>query len=123
MMITAYAPASSGLKAGQLRVLAVTSAKRFSVLPDVPTIAESGVPGYDGDTWIGLLAPKGTPNAVVDRLHKVMAQIAKQPDFRAKLASVGMSVIQDTPQEFAAYMKNDVAKWKKVIETAGIKIK
>jgi tripartite-type tricarboxylate transporter receptor subunit TctC len=123
MMITAYAPAAANLKAGQLRVLAVTSTKRFSILPDVPTMAEAGVPGYDGDTWIGLLAPKGTPADVVDRLHKAMAQIANQPDFRDKLASVGMSVVQETPREFAAYMKNDVERWKKIIEAADIKVK
>lgn len=123
MMITAYAPASANLKAGQLRVLAVTSTKRFSVLPDVPTIAEAGVPGYDGDTWIGLLAPKGTPSDVVDRLSKAMAEIAKQTDFRDKLAAVGMSIVQDTPQEFADYMKTDVERWKKIIEAANIKVK
>ena len=123
MMITAYAAAASNIKAGQLRVLAVTSVSRFLVLPDTPTIAESGVPGYDGDTWIGLLAPKGTPAAVVNRLHDEMARIQEEPDFRAKLASVGMSVVKDTPAQFAAYMRADVEKWKKVIQTAGIKIK
>ena len=123
MMITAYAAARSNIKSGQLRVLAVTSTSRFSVLPDVPTIAEAGVPGYDGDTWIGLLAPKGTPEVAVKRLSAEMAQIAKQTDFREKLASVGMSVVQDTPAEFATYMKNDVEKWRKVIETAHISIK
>lgn len=123
MMITAYAPAAPNIKSGQLRVLAVTSTKRFSILPDVPTIAESGVPGYNGDTWIGLLAPKGTPTAVVERLHEAIAQVEKQPDFRAKLALVGMSVVEDTPAQFAAFMRNDVAKWKKMIKVAKLKIK
>ena len=122
MMITAYSAAASNIKSGQLRVLAVTSTSRFRVLPDVPTIAESGVPGYDGDTWIGLLAPKETSHAIVDRLSSEMNKIEKEPDFRAKLASVGMSVVEDTPGQFAAYMKQDVEKWRKVIDTAGIKI-
>ena len=122
MMITAYSAAASNIKSGQLRVLAVTSTSRFSVLPDVPTIAESGVPDYDGDTWIGVLAPKNTPRPIVDRLSAEMNTIVKEPDFRAKLASVGMSVVEDTPEQFADYMKEDVEKWRKVIETAGIKI-
>jgi tripartite-type tricarboxylate transporter receptor subunit TctC len=123
MMITAYAAAASNIKSGQLRVLAVTSTSRFSVLPDVPTIAESGVPGYDGDTWIGLLTPEGTPNEAVTRLSAELARIAKEPDFRAKLASLGMSVVEDTPEQFAAYMKKDVERWRKVIEAAGIVVK
>ena len=123
MMITAYAPAASNIESGQLRVLAVTSTSRFSALPNIPTIAESGVHDYDGDTWIGLLAPKGTPNAVVTRLQAEMARIRKEPDFRAKLASVGMSVVDDTPEQFAAYMKNDVERWRTVIQAAGIEVK
>ena len=80
------------------------------------------MPGYDGDTWIGVLAPKNTPRPIVDRLSAEMSKIEKEPDFRAKLASVGMSVVEDTPKQFADYMKEDVDKWRKVIETAGIKI-
>ena len=123
MMITAYAAAEGNIKPGQLRVLAVTSTSRFSVLPDIPTVAEAGVPGYDGDTWIGLLAPAGTPKPIVARLADEMKRIGQSPDFRAKLASIGMAVADDTPEEFAAYMKTDVEKWEKVVRTAGIEVK
>jgi len=123
MMITAYASAVGNIKAKQLRVLAVTGSERFPVLPDVPTIEEAGVKDYDGSTWIGLLAPAGTPKDVIARLHKEVAEIGRDPAFRAKLASLGLTVSKGTPEEFAAFMKRDVDKWRQVIQTTGIKTK
>lgn len=122
MMITAYGVAAPNMRAGQIRVLAVTSPARFADLPDVPTIAESGVPGYNGDAWVGLLAPAGTPPAVVDRIHAEVAKVLAQPDFRAKLGEQALTPIEDTPAEFAAFLKADVEKWRKIIQASGAKV-
>lgn len=122
MMITAYGVAASGLEAKQIRVLAVTSPKRFALLRDVPTIAESGLPGYDGDAWIGLLAPAGTPAAIVDRINREVTRIQAEPEFAAKLAQAGLAAIEETPAEFGAVLRSDVERWKKVIAAAGTKV-
>jgi tripartite-type tricarboxylate transporter receptor subunit TctC len=122
VMITAFGAAQSNIKQGQVKVLAVTSASRFPGLPDRPTIAEAGVPGYEGDAWIGLMAPAGTPAAIIERIHAEVGKAIRQPEFRAKLAEQGIRAMEDTPAQFAAFLKTDLEKWRKIIEASGAKV-
>jgi tripartite-type tricarboxylate transporter receptor subunit TctC len=110
------------LRSGRLRALAVTSAARTSVLPEVPTIAESGVPGYEAVGWFGVLAPTGTPKDIVLRLHKEIVAVLNQPDARERLNADGADVVAGTPEQFAEYMKAEAVKWAKVVKAAGIKL-
>ena len=109
------------VKSGKLVAIAVTSAKRSPALPELPTIAESGVPGYEASTWYGLLAPAHTPGPVVARLHDATVKVLSEASLREKLADQGFEPIGDTPEEFAAYIKSEIGKWGKVIRDAGIK--
>lgn len=120
-MFDAYGVVSSSIKAGQLRPLAVTSTERFPGLPNIPTMAEAGVPGYDGDAFLGLVAPKNTPKAILGRLNNAFSKVVNDPQFRTKLASQGMSVInQQTPEEFGKFLKSQVDRWAKVIKYAHV---
>jgi tripartite-type tricarboxylate transporter receptor subunit TctC len=105
----------------QLRPVAVTSLKRSSVLPELPTIAESGLPGFEAISWFGLMAPAGTPSAIVDKVYKQAAQMVAMPDMKAKLAQLGVDTTSDSPDAFGAIIKSDIAKWAKVIADANIK--
>ena len=109
------------VKAGKLRGLAVTTAKRSAVLPDVPTIAEAGVPGYDHGPWNGFLAPAKTPRAVVARLNEETVRILNSPETRQFFLSEGAEPVGNKPEEFAAVIKSEIAKWAKVVQAAGIK--
>ena len=91
-------------------------------MPDIPTMAEAGYPGQIGETPVGLLAPAGTPQAIIDLLHRKVVQILAQPDVKQRLAVIGFTPIGDTPAEFAAYLKAEHSKWAKVINEAGIKL-
>ncbi len=115
-------PATQLIKAGNIRALAVTSEKRDPTMPDIPTMTEAGFPGQVGETPIGVLAPAGTPKAIIDLLHAKIVQIIAQPDVRQKLAAIGFSPIGDTPAEFSAFLKAENVKWAKVIADAGIKL-
>jgi tripartite-type tricarboxylate transporter receptor subunit TctC len=120
-MFDAYGVVAPNIKAGQLRVLAVTSEKRFSGLPNVPTMAEAGVAGYSGDAFIGLVAPKKTPADIVNKLNAAFAKVIDDPQFTAKLATQGMSVVEkQSPEEFGQFLKSQVAMWAKAIKSAGI---
>jgi len=109
------------LRNGKLRALGVTTLKRAAVLPEVPTIAESGLPGYDAPQWYGLLTTAGTPATVIDRLHREASRVLAQPDMKQRLEADGTRVIAGTPAEFARYLKNEIDKWAGVIRSAGIK--
>jgi len=109
------------LRNGKLRALGVTTLKRAAVLPEVPTIAESGLPGYDAPQWYGLLTTAGTSAAVVDRLHRETARALAHADMRQRLEADGTRVIAGTPAEFSRYLKNEIDKWAGVIRSAGIK--
>ena len=109
------------VKSGKLVAIAVTSAKRSPALPGLPTVAESGVPGYEASTWYGLLAPAHTPSPVIARLHDATVKVLGQASLREKLADQGFEPIGDTPEEFAAYIKSEIGKWGKVIREAGIR--
>ncbi len=117
----AMTPTTQLIKTGKLRALAVTTKTRSRALPDVPTIAEAGVSGQESETMQGVLVPKGTPQAVVDLLQKEIAAIVAMPDMQAKMIPLGFEPVGGTSAEFAAYIKTDVEKWKKVISEAKIK--
>jgi tripartite-type tricarboxylate transporter receptor subunit TctC len=109
------------VKAGQLRGLAVTAEKRTAALPDVPSMGELGMPGMVGDTFQGLFVPAATPRAITARLHTDVMKALAAPDVRERLAVIGLEPIGNTPEQFAAQIKSDIARWGKVIREAGIK--
>jgi len=109
------------IQAGRLRALGIGSPSRASALPDVPTVSEAGLPGFDVSAWNGVLAPARTPPAVITRVNRELAEIARHPETREKAASQGTELVSGTPQEFAAYIKSQIAKWSKVVKAAGIK--
>ena len=108
-------------RAGKLRALAVTGLKRAPAAPDIPTVAESGVPGYEVATWWGLSAPAKTPPAILARLHKETVRVLNDSGVREQLQGLGAEIVGSTPQQYAAYVRNEIAKWGKVIKAAGIK--
>jgi tripartite-type tricarboxylate transporter receptor subunit TctC len=121
MMMSSMLPAMPHVKAARLRALAVTSARRATVLPDMPTMAESGVPGFETTSWHGMLVPAKTPTAIVARLHAELVKTLNQPDVKERFANQGMDVVASTPQAFTAYITSESAKWSHVIKTIGIK--
>jgi tripartite-type tricarboxylate transporter receptor subunit TctC len=110
------------VKGGQLRVLAVTSARRWPTLPEVPTLAESGVPGYEMTLWTGLMAPAGTPQDIVTQLHRETAQVLTQPQVKEAIGRQGGEINTGGPAEFGALIRSDLAKWQRVVKQAGIKV-
>jgi tripartite-type tricarboxylate transporter receptor subunit TctC len=113
--------AMAHVRSGKLRGIAVTSVKRSATAPDVPTIAESGLPGYEMVAWQGLLAPKGTPPGIVQLLNRETVTIVHQPEVRKQLAAEGGEPVGNSPEEFARWAKAEIAKWTKVVREAGIK--
>lgn len=107
------------VRSGRLKALAVSSAKRSPVLPDLPTISESGFPGYEAATWYGVLAPAGTPVAIVRRLNSEIIGALNHPELKQRMAGQGADPASTTPEEFAAYIKTEVTKWAKVVKEAG----
>jgi tripartite-type tricarboxylate transporter receptor subunit TctC len=108
------------IKAGKLRGLGVTTAKRSQALPEVPSIAEAGVAGYEATQWFGVLAPAGTPRPIIDRLNQEIVKALRLPDVRDRLIADGTDPVGNTPEEFAAYIKSETDKWTRVIKAAGI---
>jgi len=107
------------LHAGKIRALAVTTKKRYAELPDVPTMDEAGVKGYDATIWLGLLAPPGTPREIVDKLNTSITKILSTPDARKLMASAGVDVATSSPEEFAALMQSELERWGKVVRETG----
>jgi tripartite-type tricarboxylate transporter receptor subunit TctC len=112
----------SHVQSGKLRALAVGSSKRSSALPDVPTVAEAGVPGYDMVLWFGVLAPTGTPAGAVNAIHREIVNTAKAPDVRSRLAAQGADLVATAPGEFDAFIKSEIAKWARVVKENGLKV-
>ncbi len=110
------------VQAGKLRALGATGAKRMAAAPALPTIGESGLPGYEVSVWYGFLAPAGTPAAIINRLHADIVKIVQLPDINTRWASLGTEPLHNTPEQYAAYLKADVGKWAKVVREAGVKI-
>jgi tripartite-type tricarboxylate transporter receptor subunit TctC len=106
----------------RLKLLAVTSAKRMSLFPDVPTLAESGMPGFDVGAWQGVMVPAGTPKAVIDRLNAEINKALKTPEVKAKLAAQGAEPLGSTPAEYGAYVKKELARWGSVVKASGVTI-
>jgi tripartite-type tricarboxylate transporter receptor subunit TctC len=109
------------VKAGRLRWLAISTAKRSKSVPDLPTVAEAGVPGFDVGGWYGILMPAGTPKPVVAFLSKAVNQALTSPDVGERFAIDGSEPTGRTPEDFAAYIKSEITKWAKVVQQAGIK--
>jgi tripartite-type tricarboxylate transporter receptor subunit TctC len=107
------------IRAGKLRALAVTGSKRSQLLPDVPTIAEAGVPGYDSYVWFGIVAPAGTPPEIIARLNAALVKIAATPAFRDRLSAQGYDVLSTTPEQMAISIRGEIAKWGKIVKTSG----
>ena len=110
------------IKAGRLKALAVLGDKRSSLLPQTPTVAEAGVPGYALTNWFGLVVPAGTPPELIARLYGDVSKVLKQPDVRERIHNMGADVIGSTPAQFAAFMKAETAKWSKVVKQANISL-
>ncbi len=108
------------VQAGRLRALAVTSAKRTSAAPQLPTVAEAGLPGYEYVTWYGVLAPAGTPKEIIGKLNAELVKIARQPDMRERLTGEGGEVVGSTPEEFAAYLKTELVNSAKLVKMANV---
>jgi tripartite-type tricarboxylate transporter receptor subunit TctC len=121
LMFSSILSALPHAKAGKMKALAVTSARRSSIAPELPTVAESGVPGYDVNPWYGLFAPAGTPRAIVDRINRDVARILAQPDVRQRFATLGAEPAGNTPEQFAAFVNAEIAKWSKVVADSGAK--
>jgi tripartite-type tricarboxylate transporter receptor subunit TctC len=119
---SALPPAAPQVKEGTLRALGVTAAKRASALPDVPTFAEAGISGQEAYTLTGILAPAGTPKAIIDLLHGEIVKLVAQPDVRKRLDDLGFEVVANSPDQFAAQIKTEMQKWAKVIGDAKIKV-
>ncbi|MBB3182078.1 tripartite tricarboxylate transporter substrate binding protein [Variovorax sp. Sphag1AA] len=118
-MFVSYGTGSAQIKAGKIRVLAVTSSQRSSALPDVPTIAEAGVPGYESGVWYALLAPRGTPPEIVKRLHDGSVAALQSKDLRERFASDGVKTIGSTPEELTKYIQSERVKWADVVKRSG----
>jgi tripartite-type tricarboxylate transporter receptor subunit TctC len=108
------------VRAGKVRLLAVTSSRRLSYLPDVPTMAEAGVPGYELVIWFGVVAPAGTPKPVVDRLSREIADVVKQPAFRQRFLESGTEPLASTPEAFAELITSDTRKWTRLLRDSGV---
>jgi tripartite-type tricarboxylate transporter receptor subunit TctC len=109
------------VRSGRMRSIAVTALRRSSLLPEMPTVAESGVPGYEATGWFGVLVPAGTPQPIVDRLNVAIVKGLAASDARERLAALGGEVGGNTPEQFAAHIRNEAAKWSKLIKSLGLK--
>jgi len=120
MAFDAITTMAENVKAGQVRALGTTASKRSTVLPDVPTIAESGVPGYEATIWLGIMAPKGTPKDIVDKINAAINKAIERPDVLAAWSKQGAVPLVMTPAEFDTYLRKDIDKWAKVVSAAGL---
>jgi len=110
------------VREGKLRALAAMSPTRAKALPDVPTLAEAGLTGFDTTVWFGLMAPAGTPQPIIDKLQRETVRVLTLPDVSKRLADLGMEVVANTPAEFAAVIKSEIPQWAKLVKDAGIKV-
>jgi tripartite-type tricarboxylate transporter receptor subunit TctC len=118
---TSPAASIQQIKQGNIRALAITAKQRSAILPEVPTMAEAGYPTIEGDSWVGMLAPRGTPREIIDVLQRQIARIIAEPDMKARLAELGLEPVGSTPEEFAARIRSEIVSWGKVIRAANIK--
>ena len=121
VMFSGMSSVMQHIKAGKLRPLAVTGAQRSPATPEVPTIAEAGYPGFEASAWYGVLAPAGTPKAIVLRLNSEILRALKIPEVKERLENVGFEIVGGTPEAFGAYMKSEIDKWARVVKTSGVR--
>jgi len=122
MMFDTISVHVDNIAAGKVRALAVTSAARTPALPEVPTIAESGLPGYDVSIWLGVLVPAATPKDIVNRLNAEMVKVMNEPEMKKQMTAAGIEVRSSTPEQFAATIRADTVKWAKIVKTAGARL-
>jgi tripartite-type tricarboxylate transporter receptor subunit TctC len=122
MMFDAITVMAKLAEAGKVRAIASSGATRSPVMPDIPTVSEAGVPGYEATIWLGIMAPAGTPKPIVDRLNAEIAKIVSSPDVKADWAKQGAVPMTMTPEQFAQYMRDDIEKWAKVVKISGAKV-
>jgi tripartite-type tricarboxylate transporter receptor subunit TctC len=122
MLFAVMQPLKPQIDAGKLRAIAVTTAKRFPLLPDLPTIAESGYPGFASDAWNGVLVPAGTPPAIIERLNREINAVLKLPDVVQKMHGFGFELVGGTPEDFARLIRGDIDRWGPVIKRLGLKV-
>jgi tripartite-type tricarboxylate transporter receptor subunit TctC len=122
LFFTGIPPVASEIRNGTLRALGVTSAKRTATLPDVPTIAEAGVRGFDVSPWFGVLAPAKTPAAIVDRLNRLIVGVLRNPSLRERLSREGVDVVASSPKEFHALIRAEMMQWSKAVKESGAKV-
>jgi len=121
-MFDNLANATPQVKAGKLKALAVTTAQRSKLAPELPTMAEAGLPGFDISTWFGLFAPAGTPKEIIAKWNAEVAKILNSPEMREKLIAQGAEPVPTTPEQFAAFMKSEIPKYAKIIKASGAKV-
>ena len=121
MMFDAVTTMSEHVRAGKVKALGTTGRERSAVMPNVPTISEAGVPGYEATIWLGLMAPKGTPPAIVNRLNAEIAKIVAKPEVRDEWAKQGATTMSMNPDEFGKYLNDDIAKWARIVKISGAK--
>ena len=121
VMLPSPGSAIAQVKAGRLRLLAVTTSRRTRAMPDVPTLHESGVPGYEFSNWWGLLAPRGTPHPAVTRIHKEVAQLLQAKDVQARLGGENGEPVGSTPEYFRDYLKTEIDKYSRLVKEIGLK--
>jgi tripartite-type tricarboxylate transporter receptor subunit TctC len=119
LMFDNLASSLAQVRAGRIKALAVTTAKRSPLAPELPTIAESGLPGFDINTWFGLFVPAGTPREVVERLHAEFTRALAAPDIREKMLNLGAEPVGSTPEEFAAYVRAEAGRYARVVKSSG----
>ena len=122
LMFATSASVVGFIQAGTLKPLAVTTLRRFSLMPELPTVAESGLPGFDATTWHGLVAPAATPKPIVAALNRAIVQALAQPETLKQLHDLGVEVGSSTPEEFAAYIKSEIPKWAAVVKASGAQV-
>jgi tripartite-type tricarboxylate transporter receptor subunit TctC len=122
MMFATAASVVGHIASGQLRPLAVTTLKRTAVLPDLPTMDEAGLPGFEASTWHGLVAPAGTPPHIIATLHAAAVKALHDPEVQSPLQKLGVDIVADTPQQFAAYIKSEIPKWAAIVKASGANI-
>ena len=121
LSIAAAVSALPHIKSGRLRNLAIGDSKRSTILPDLPTIAEAGVPGYQAVIWSGMLAPAKTPRAIIDKLYKETVRVVQAPEFRERLVQLGSDAVGSTPEQWGEFIKTEIDKWGKIAKIAGVK--
>jgi tripartite-type tricarboxylate transporter receptor subunit TctC len=119
MMFATAASVVGHIKSGQVRALAVTTLKRTAILPDLPTMDEAGLPGFEASTWHGLVAPAGTPSDTIATLHEAAVKALHDPEVQSSLGKLGVDIVADTPREFAAYIKSEIPKWAAIVKASG----